>query len=65
VTKTPVLYDYLLMLFTILADDQRRETMGLQNILDEIEHTMRRDPKQKARISLMVAQLFGDLALTG
>jgi hypothetical protein len=64
-TKTPVLYDYLLMLFTILADDQRRETMGLQNILDEIERTIRRDPKQKARISPMVAQMFGDLALTG
>jgi hypothetical protein len=64
-TKTPVLYDYLLMLFTILADGQRRETMGLQNILDEIERTIRRDPKQKARISPMVAQMFGDLALTG
>jgi hypothetical protein len=54
-TKTPVLYDYLLMLFTILADDQRREYMGLQNILDEIERTIRRDPKQKVRISPMVA----------
>jgi hypothetical protein len=64
-TKTPVLYDYLLMLFTILADEQRREYMGLQNILDEIERTIRRDPTQKARISPMVAQMFGDLALTG
>jgi hypothetical protein len=61
-TKTPVLYDYLLMLFTVLADDQRRAYMGLQNILDEIERTIRRDPKQKARISPMVAQMFGDLA---
>lgn len=64
-TKTPVLYDYLLMLFTVLADNERREYMGLQNIIDEIERTIRRDAKQKARISPMVAQMFSDLALIG
>jgi len=56
-TKTSVLYDYLLMLFTILADGQRGESTGLQSILDEIERTIRCDPKQKARISPMVAQM--------
>ncbi|KAI8932983.1 hypothetical protein NX059_010451 [Plenodomus lindquistii] len=35
-TKSPVLHDYLLMLFTIIQDNDRRELMGLQNIMDEI-----------------------------
>jgi hypothetical protein len=64
-TKTPVLYEYLLMLFTILADKQRREYMGLQSIMDELKRTIRRDPEQKARISPMVAQMLEDLALKG
>ncbi|KAF2844085.1 hypothetical protein T440DRAFT_52720 [Plenodomus tracheiphilus IPT5] len=64
-TKKPVFYDCLLMLFTILADEQRRGIIGLQNVMDEIERLSRRDPTQKARISPMVARMFSDLALTG
>lgn len=64
-TRQPVLKDELLMLFTVLQDDQRRKWLGLQNILDDIERLIRRDPKQKQRISPMVALMFSDLALVG
>jgi len=64
-TRSPVLHDYLLMLFTIVQDNDRRELMGLQNIMDEIERQTRRDPKDKQRISPMVAKVFSELALIG
>lgn len=64
-TRSPVLHDYLLMLFTIMQDDDRRELMGLQNIMDEIERHIRRDQKDKQRISPMVAKMISELALIG
>ena len=48
-TKKPVLYDSLLVLFTVLEDEQIEEIIGLQNAMDEIERLNRRDLLQKAR----------------
>jgi len=55
--------DQLMWLFNNLWTDSKLDLLSLPGLMDEIEHHIQSDPKEKAKISLWVARIFGELGL--
>jgi hypothetical protein len=55
--------DQLMWLFDNLWTDRKLDLLSLPGLVDEIEHHIQSDPKEKAKISLWVARIFGELGL--
>jgi hypothetical protein len=55
--------DQLMWLFNNLWTDSKLDLLSLPGLVDEIEHHVQSDPKEKAKISLWVARIFGELGL--
>lgn len=55
--------DQLMWLFSNLWTDSQLNLLGLPGLMDEIEHHIQSDPKEKAKISSWVAKVFAELGL--
>jgi len=55
--------DQLMWLFSNLWTETQLNLLGLPGLMDEIEHHIQSDPKEKAKISSWVARVFSELGL--
>ncbi|KAH7416628.1 hypothetical protein BKA64DRAFT_701417 [Cadophora sp. MPI-SDFR-AT-0126] len=55
--------DHLLWLFRSLWSDHQLLLLSLPSLMDEIEHVLQSDPKEKARLPTWVARVYSDLGV--
>ncbi|KAG0651258.1 hypothetical protein D0Z07_1847 [Hyphodiscus hymeniophilus] len=55
--------DHTFWFFSRLWDDDQLRLLGFPNLMDELEHIIQSDPKEKQKLSSWVAQIFSGLGV--